>query len=89
MHWCCLLAQNAPLQAVLLFNAAPSTSSLSSSSTGSTRARFLSWIYTSRADAVLLLRGVTGHKMMHAGAESALQASSCSHHIMLWSPFMI
>ena len=37
MHWCCLLAQNAPLQALLLLNAAPSASFPTSSSTGSTR----------------------------------------------------
>ena len=36
MDWCCLLAQNAPLQAVLLLNATPSASSPTSSSTGST-----------------------------------------------------
>ena len=36
MDWCCLLAQNAPLQAVLLLNAAPLASSPASSSKGST-----------------------------------------------------
>ena len=36
MDWCCLLAQNAPLQAVLLLNEATSASSPTSSSTGST-----------------------------------------------------
>jgi hypothetical protein len=36
MDWCCLLVQNAPLQAVLLLNAAPSASPLTSNSNGST-----------------------------------------------------
>ena len=36
MDWCCLLAQNAPLQAVLLLDAALSASSLAFSSKGST-----------------------------------------------------
>jgi hypothetical protein len=36
MHWCCLPAKNAPLQAVLLLNAGLSASPLTSNSNGST-----------------------------------------------------
>ena len=41
----------------------------------------LGFIHSSRADAVLLSRGVDGHRLMHAGAESALQTRSCSRPI--------
>ena len=37
--------------------------------------------HSSRADAVLLSRGVDEHRLMNSGAESALQARSCSRPI--------
>ena len=41
----------------------------------------LGFNHSSRADAVLLSRGVDEHRLMNAGAESALQARSCSRLI--------
>jgi len=78
MDWCCLLAQNAPLQAVLLLNATPSASSPTSSSTGSTS---LGSIIHPEQTRCCLSRGVDEHRLMNAGAVSALQARSCSRPI--------
>ena len=41
----------------------------------------LGFNHSSRADAVLLSRGVDEHRLMNSGAESALQARSCSRPI--------
>ena len=41
----------------------------------------LGFNHSSRADAVLLSRGVDEHRLMNAGAEFALQARSCSRLI--------
>ena len=49
----------------------------------------LGFIHSTRADAVLLSRGVDEQRLMHAGAESALQARSCSRPIAFWSLFMV
>ena len=42
----------------------------------------LGFIHSTRADAVLLSRGADGYRLMDSGAESALQALSCSHPIV-------
>ena len=49
----------------------------------------LGFIHSTRADAVLLSQGVDEQRLMHAGAESALQARSCSRPIAFWSLFMV
>ena len=84
MHWCCLLAQNAPLQALLLLNAAPSASFPTSSSTGSTR---LGSFFDPEQKRCFLSRGMDhgrmeGHRLMDTGAESALQVDRCSRSTM-------
>ena len=79
MDWCCLLAQNAPLQAVLLLNASPCASSSTSSSKGSTSLGSI--IHPEQTRCCSLEACVDGHRLMHAGAESALQTRSCSRPI--------
>ena len=77
MDWWCLLVQNAPLQAVLLLNTAPSACSPTSSSTGSRKGSLIDPEETRCCSLEAWMS--TQHRLMHAGAESALQARSCSH----------